>query len=115
MKDKNENFRYFIAEDDFELSIARINALGNPYLKWQLTQARKNHTDEFGEIIKAGDDYYKKSSGPSYSDVVKLSRKSMNIFAFLYFLDTPGLRNLADEVIKKRVDEHRKAVDGLKL
>ena len=102
-------------DETFELAVARINALGSEYHPWKVTQARKNHTDEFGQVIETGEDYYKKSSGPAFDDDVKLSKKSMDYFAYLYFLNAPSLINLADKVIKKNEEELRKAMDDLNL
>jgi len=100
-------------DETFELAVARINALGNEYQPWKVTQARKNHTDEFGQVIETGEDYYKKSSGPAFDDDVKLSKKSMDDFAYLFFLNTPSLINLADKVINKQKEELRKAMESL--
>ena len=110
-----ENFRYFNSDDDFRLALARINALGSPYSTWNLTQARKTHTDEFGQVIETGEHYYKKSSGPAYHNEVKLSEKSMDYFAYLFFLQAPGLEKFADKVINKQQQELIDAMDGFKL
>ena len=113
---KNTNDQYtFYKEEDFELALARLNALGGKYEPWKATQARKNHTDEFDEVIETGDYYYKKSSGQAFHDDVKLSKKSMGRFAYLYFVNSHGLENIADKVIKRHEEELRKAMDGLNL
>ena len=62
-----------------------------------------------------GDYYYKKSSGQAFDDVVKLSKKSMGRFAYLYFVNSNVLENLADKVISKKNEELRKAVESIDI
>ena len=76
---------------------------------------KKNHTDEFSEVIETGDDYYKKSIGQAFDSNVKLSKKSMGRFAYLYFVNSNVLENLADKVISKKNEELRKAVESIDI
>ena len=113
---KKTNNKYsFISEENFELALARLNALGDEFNPWTLTQARKNHTDEFDEVIKAGDDYYKKSIGQAFNNNVKLSKKSMVRFAYLYFMNSNALENIADKVIKEKNEKLQRAVNSISL
>ena len=102
-------------DETFELAVARLNALGGEYQPWKVTQARKNHTDEFGQLIKSGEHYYNKSSGSAYDNVVKLSEKSMDSFAYLYFLNTPQLKDTADKIVKKRKEKLQKSLDSFNI
>jgi hypothetical protein len=112
---KTNNQYSFISEENFELALARLNALGDEFKPWALTQAQKNHTDEFGEVIKAGDDYYKKSIGQAFDNNVKLSKKSMVRFAYLYFMNSNALENIADKVIKEKNEKLQRAVNSINL
>ena len=114
MKNTSDQYTFF-KEEAFELALARLNALGSEYEPWKVTQARKKHTDEFGEVIEIGDDYYKKSSGQAFDVNVKLSKKSMGRFAYLYFVNSNVLENLADKVISKKNEELRKAVESIDI
>ena len=112
---KTNNQYSFISEENFELALARLNALGDEFKPWALTQAQKNHTDEFGEVIKAGDDYYKKSIGQAFDNNVKLSKKSMVRFAYLYFMNSNALENIADKVIKEKNEKLQRALNSINL
>jgi hypothetical protein len=89
-------------ENYLEVGVSRLNALGGQWISWDATQARKNHTDEFGHSIKPGEYYYNRSNGPGWQNVVKLSEVSMANFIYLYFLTTPKLKDKADKIIKER-------------
>ena len=114
MKNTSDQYTFF-KEEAFELALARLNALGSEYEPWKVTQARKKHTDEFGEVIEIGDDYYKKSSGQAFDDNVKLSKKSMGRFSYLYFMNSNALENIADKVIKERNEKLQRGVNSISL
>ena len=93
MKNTSDQYTFF-KEEAFELALARLNALGSEYEPWKVTQARKKHTDEFGEVIEIGDDYYKKSSGQAFDDNVKLSKKFQYLnWIVASFARKPALRS----------------------
>jgi len=99
----------------FQLALDRLNAIGDRHQPWQLTEAKKNHTDKFGQPIKFGEDYYKKSNGSAYGNDIKLSEKSIESFAYLFFLNTPQLINLADKSIEERNEELHIAVNSISI
>jgi hypothetical protein len=97
------------SEEDFKKYLGRLNALTSEYTPWQDTKARKEHQDEFGDIIKEGDIYYKRSYGPSYSDVLKLSRRSIEIVIYCLFNGNFSLENIADKIKEARWERLKNA------
>jgi hypothetical protein len=45
---------HFYSEKELQEMVNRINAFASDYSPWKFTQARKEHEDLFGEVIKPG-------------------------------------------------------------
>lgn len=101
------------SEEEFSLYLRRLNGLFPSLQNWQSSKARKEHEDFFGEIIKRGEIYYKRSNGAGWDNEIKLSEKSMENIIYLIFDGNFPLQKLADEVIENRFDEMKRAVDKL--
>ena len=95
-------FGSMYSEEDFEKYLGRLNALTSEYTPWQHTKARKEHEDEFGDIIKEGEIYFKRSYGGGYDAVLKLSRRSMEILIDCVFNDNFFLESIADKIKEAR-------------
>lgn len=95
---------YFRNEDGFREDFNRFNALFGEY-RWQTTDARKNHQDEFGNPIQEGETYFSRDMGPSWTDKAKLSRRSMEILLRCVMWSNPRAEMVAEEL--KKVDQDR--------
>jgi len=73
---------YYSEKEPHEM-VDRINAFSSEYAPWKFTQARKEHQDLFGEVIKRGDHYFKYGRGPAFDNVVKQSAFSMERLCFV--------------------------------
>lgn len=93
--------------DDKELSvlIRQLNALLGLYYEFRYTDARKQHTDELGDVIKRGDVYFKRRRGVAYDDVIKLSRASMDAVLFALFDGSEILRGLGASLLERQKKE----------
>lgn len=69
----------------FQFSGEALNALYDKELGWQLRRANKDHTDEIGDTIRAGDYYYYRVSGRAVIDKQKLSKRSLDLVARIVF------------------------------
>jgi hypothetical protein len=65
-------------------------------------QARKEHQDLFGEVIKPGEHYFKYRRGPAFADVIKLSASSVEKLCFALFESAVFLQPMADRVLEQR-------------
>jgi len=102
---------HFKSEEDFGKDLRRFNALISKFPSWKPTKARKKHTDKFGKKIEEGEVYFKRSYGLG-DDVLKLSRESMEQVLFVIFFRNSGLSDLADELIKERMEELTAKLDS---
>lgn len=64
-------------EQEFRERLAMLNALTDVDFQWQWRTARKNHIDEFGDAVRAGEQYFRRDCVGAYHDVIKMSRASM--------------------------------------
>jgi len=93
--------------------VDRINAFTSEYSPWKFTQARREHQDLFGEVIKQGDHYFKYGRGPAFDDVIKLSALSMEKLCFALFESAIFLKPIADQILKQRQKKMFQAMSKL--
>lgn len=101
---------YFRNEDGFWEDFKRFNALFEGY-RWQTTEARKDHEDEFGNRIQAGESYFSRDMGPAWTDKAKLSRRSMEALLRCVLWSNPRGEMVAEELRKVDQDRLRQATD----
>ena len=87
---------YFRDAADFNRALAAFNALFTRYDQWQVTRARKEHEDLFGEPIQPGEFYYKQQIGPAWDQVTKLSQLSMERLLYVIMVGNPRLLALGE-------------------
>lgn len=102
----------FKNEAEFQKALDRLNAFSMD-LKWQPTQARQEHVDEFGIKITYGELYYRKRVSHNSSFAVKLSRGSMEKLLDLTVEIHPGMVQIADKLLMAREQGLRDAVARL--
>ena len=93
--------------------VDRINAFASEYSPWNLTHARKEHQDLFGDVIKPGEYYFKHGSRPAFDDVIKLSALSMEKLCFALFESAVFLKPIADQILERRQKRMLKAMSKL--
>lgn len=103
----------FKSENAFQVALNRLNAINNEWTQWQATAARKEHKDEFGDLIAAGETYYSLSSPGSQSANFKLSRRSMKTYLTMVFWPAPSLETLADQRLVARSASDTEAIKAL--
>lgn len=101
---------YFRNEDGFWEDFNRFNALFEGY-RWQTTDARKDHEDEFGGRIQAGETYFSRDMGPAWTDKAKVSRRSMETLLRCVLWSNPRGEWVADELKKVDLDRLRQVTD----
>ncbi len=89
--------------------LRKLNALYSMYDRWEHTVARKDHDDEFGAHIKPREIYFKRQYGAAWDEVLKLSRRSMEMMIFWIFNGNFGL----EESCQKVVDEERRYISEI--
>lgn len=99
---------YFRNEDGFWEDFNRFNALFEWY-RWQTTDARKDHEDEFGDRIQAGETYFSRDMGAGWTDKAKLSRRSMEVLLRCVLWSNPRGKMVAEELKKVDQDQLRQA------
>ena len=93
---------YFQDEAAFNRDLAAFNALFNLYDQWQVTRARKEHADLFGEPIQPGEVYYKQQAGPAWNQVTKISQLSMERLLYVVLACNPRLQALGERELAER-------------
>ena len=83
-------------DEEFDAKLDCLNALyGSRFhgmSKWEYVEARKRHTDEFGDTIQASEEYFRRNRGGFAYDMFKVSRRSMEtILELLFFKNEPFL------------------------
>ena len=103
----------FESDESFWKAYRRLNALSGDWGGWQVTAARKEHEDLFGDQIKVGENYFKKQYGAAYSSVLKLSRSSMERVLFAVVESSPYMSRLGDRLLEREMEEMREAAKKL--
>lgn len=81
-------------EEIFDRALEKLNMFTPAGGQWRLTRARREHTDVFDETIAAGEDYYSREVGPGWSDVVRISKLSMERLLYAVVINNPRLTEL---------------------
>jgi len=106
---------HFYSEKELHEMVDRINAFASDFSPWKVTQARREHQDLFGDVIKPCDHYFKYQRGPAFDDVVKLSALSMEKLCFALFESAVFLKPIADQILKQRQKRMFQAMSKLSL
>jgi hypothetical protein len=108
-----QEFEQYYSEKELHEMVDRINAFASEYSPWKLTHARIEHQDLFGEVIRAGEYYFRYERGPAFDDVVKLSLSSMEKLCFALFESAVSLKPIADQILEQRQKRMFKAMSKL--
>lgn len=104
-------------DDAFHAKLKLLNALHDEYMQWEWTTARKKHTDLFGDIIEEREDYLKRSTGPAYDELLKLSQRSAERMLDALFdynhIGTSLCERIAAERDRRHMEAMKSAVDAL--
>jgi hypothetical protein len=101
----------FYHQDEFNKRVDLLNALNTEYSQWQYTTARKNHQDIFGDLIKESETYFKRSNGPAFDNVIKISQRSMDRLIYVLFSYNPRLDEVANYLAQERMNNLREALN----
>ena len=107
-------------DEEFATRLDCLNALygsrSSAVTRWKYVEARKKHTDEFGDTIQKGEVYFRRHRGGFGYDVFKVSRGSMEKILELLFFDNQPFQTFAEELkakLKKQDDkELQEAMQG---
>jgi len=88
-----------------------LDAISDQMLPWQETKARKEHVDLFGEAIRPGEYYFKRSTGPGFHEVVKLSPASMDRILYALFAGNLRLQRIAEYLMQEQFNKMREALN----
>src|SRR5207247_10161652 len=94
------------AENTFHAQLALLNAINDEYNQWQWTRARKIHKDQFGDLIEEGEEYLKRSTGPAYDQVLKMSQRSAERLLDVLFTYNHVGKSLCEHVKANRDRRH---------
>ncbi len=94
-----------------------LNAIYPVGRGWESVTSRKEHIDEFGDVIKHGETYYKLWNGGAFGSEYKLSQRSISTLIGLVLRPIDSLLRLALPTARKRNEqaweEMQKAADAL--
>ena len=95
-------------EDELSDMFKKLDAISDQMSgAWQESKAQKEHTDIFGETVHQGQYYFKRTIGPGFHNVVKLSQASMDRLLHAVFAGNPQLQFIAEHFQKKQLDDMR--------
>ena len=97
---------YFVEEalNRGDYPVALLNAFMTRYGQWNRQTANKDHTDEFGDLVKRGEHYYSRQIGGGFGDVSKVSAGSMEKVLRIVFQANGAGLGLAKELLKEKDD-----------
>jgi len=98
---------YSFKESDFQKKLAQFNAILGP-TPFEATRANKKHDDAYGLEIRVNDIYYRRDYG-GYSNVIKLSRRSMEDLLHAVMWGNHYLQDLGDFFIEQQQQRMREA------
>jgi hypothetical protein len=105
--------QYMLTTEDFAEALKRLNALSGPAWHWQRTEAITDHIDEFGDQIKKGDAYYKRSHGGAFDATLKMSRGSMDKLLYAVIFTCPNAEAAADIMLEEAAAHLRGVVSRI--
>jgi hypothetical protein len=79
-----------------------INAVYPHYCQWERVKARKEHEDEFGVIIKAGENYWRRQITPTWGNLFVLSDESFKKIHDIIFYNNIELKTAAKKILDHR-------------
>ena len=95
-------------EDELSEMFNKLDALSDRMSgAWQESRAQKEHTDIFGETVYEGQYYFKRTIGPGFHNVLKLSRVSMDRLLHAVFADNQQLQFIAEQFQEKQLEDMR--------
>lgn len=98
---------YTFTESDFQIKLAQFNAILGP-TPFESVRANKKHDDAYGHEIRVNDIYYRRDFG-GYSNVIKLSRRSMEDLLHAVMWGNHYLQDLGNYFIEKQQEDLREA------
>lgn len=104
-----------IDEDKLVRDVEYLNAFNVDGVDgWREVTARKDHIDNFGGKINAGELYYMRNVPGQFAEYFRLSKRSMSAFLEVLFFGTPPLLGMAEELVKRKKAREEEAVRELK-
>ena len=103
----------YLTEKKFEEYLIYLNHLSDEYSPWQLTQAKKEHIDEYGIVITKGQIYYTKPCNKNFKKLLKLSKQSMDQLLFLVVEGNDKLRLIGKRFEEIRIETLQKAIEKI--
>jgi hypothetical protein len=95
-------------EDELSEMFNKLDALSDTMSgAWQESRAQKEHTDMFGETVHEGQYYFKRTIGPGFHNVLKLSQVSMDRLLHALFAGNQQLQFIAEQFQEKQLDDMR--------
>ncbi len=99
--------------EEWNLMLARLNAVAGGFFHWQRTVAKREHTDEFGDKIKTDETYYSRALGGSWHKVLRVSSRSMDSLMFSFFEGNPWLLQFVDSRLAAQDKKSRSAMEQI--
>jgi hypothetical protein len=99
------------SDGEFEKALGRLNALTGGLFRWGETEARKQHKDLFGDVIRLRDIYFKRQYGAAYDSIVRLSRSSMDKVLFAVLTCSEQLTQLGDRLLEQEHEQMREVME----
>lgn len=115
MQPPKETALQYHTEEELSDMFKKLDAISDQRSgAWHESKAKKEHTDIFGETVRPGRYYFKRTIGPGFHNVVKLSQASMDRLLHAVFAGNPQLLFIAEYFQKKQMDDMRAALNKLK-
>lgn len=73
-------------DEKFDEAFRLLNAFYGNW-PWKTIHARKDHNDEFGDVIETGEEYFSRDIGIAWGDNLKLSIRSMDVLLTIFLCD----------------------------
>jgi hypothetical protein len=103
-----------LKEDKFDIYLKYLNHFTNIYFQWQPTNAIKEHIDEYGVKINIGDIYYKREHLKSHSDVLKLSKDSMDKLLYIMIEGNNQFQSYGQYLENKQLKDIQDALERIR-
>jgi hypothetical protein len=95
-------------EDELSEMFKKLDAISDQMSgAWQESKAQKEHIDMFGETVHRGQYYFKRTIGPGFHNVLKLSQVSMDRLLHAVFADNKQLQFIAEQFQEKQLEDMR--------
>jgi len=98
----------YTKEEEFWEAFRQFNTLFD-FDGWSSHKANKEHTDEFGQIIKEGETYFSRSHGQGWGQKLKLSWNSMDLLLTLVMFNNQTTQAIASNLLEAQLDRIREA------